>query len=103
MSRVFAGLLISAAVLAGMYGAASTLATNLAATYRTAAATGGAQANYTAAADNASAEYKGARARCGSFKGHEKHVCVAEAICNAKSGPGKNLCVSEATAEQTNR
>jgi hypothetical protein len=85
MSKLFAGLLIAAAVMVGIYAAAATTATAIAASYTTAETTSHTRiVEFAAAVKQASAEHKAARARCGLLTDAEKNICNAEAKAEQK-------------------
>ena len=85
MSKLFAGSLIAAAVMAGIYAVASTTATAMAASFTTAETSGHTRiVELAAAVKQASAEHKAARARCEILSGAEKNLCNAEARAEQK-------------------
>lgn len=85
MSKLFAGSMIAAAVMAGIYAAASTTATAMAASFTTVETSGHTRiVEFAAAVKQASAEHKAARARCELLAGAEKNLCNAEAKAEQK-------------------
>ena len=85
MSKLFAGSLIAAAVMAGIYAVASTTATAMAASFTTVETNTHTRiVDFAAGVKQASAEYKSARARCELLAGAEKNICNAEAKAEQK-------------------
>jgi hypothetical protein len=85
ISKLFAGSLIAAAVMAGIYATASTTATAMAASFTTAEASGHTRiVEFAAAVKQASAEHKAARARCELLAGADKNICNSEAKAEKK-------------------
>lgn len=85
MPKLFAGLLIAAAVMVGIYAAAATTATAMAATFSTAETTSHTRiVEFAAAVKQASAERKAAHARCELLTVAEKNLCNAEAKAEQK-------------------
>lgn len=85
MSKLFAGLLIVAAVMVGIYAAAATTATAMAAGFTTAETTSHTRiVEFAAAVRQASTEHKAARARCEFLSGAGKDICNAGAKAEQK-------------------
>jgi hypothetical protein len=85
MSKLLAGALIAAAVMAGIYAAASTIATAMAASFTTAETSGHVRiVEFAAAVEQASAEHKAARTRCELLTGAENDICNAVARAQQK-------------------
>lgn len=85
MSKLFAASLIAAAVMVGIYVAASTAATAMAASFTTAETSGHTRiVEFAAALKQASAEHKAARARCELLTGAAKNICNTEAKAEQK-------------------
>jgi hypothetical protein len=85
MSKLFAGSLIAVALMAGIYAAAATTATAMAASFTTAETSGHTRiVEFAAALKQASAEHKAARARCELLTGAAKNICNTEAKAEQK-------------------
>jgi hypothetical protein len=85
MSKLSIGLLIAAALMAGIYAAAASTATPMADSITTAETSGRTRiVEFAAAVRQASAEHKAARARCELLTGAEKNNCNAEAKMEQK-------------------
>lgn len=85
ISKLFAGLLIAASVMAGIYAAAAATATAMAASFTTAETSGHTRiVEFAAAVKQASTEHQAARARCEFLTGAEKNICNAEARMEQK-------------------
>ena len=83
MSRTVSGVLIALATVAGIYAAAATATTHVAATFVTAeAASHSRNAKFVSAARRTSAGLGAARARCEALAGDPKRACRAEARAN---------------------
>ncbi|MGZ3236763.1 MAG: hypothetical protein ACXWIN_10035 [Burkholderiaceae bacterium] len=85
MNKLFLATLFAASTMA------LTAPSFAADTTATATTADNSQATYTAAKDNAKAEYKIARAKCNSLSGNGKDVCVKE----AKASRDKAIAVAE--------
>jgi hypothetical protein len=83
MSRTVSGVLITVAAFAGIYAAAATATTHVAATFVTAeAASHSRNEKFVSAARRTSAGLGAARARCDALVGDRQRVCRAEARAN---------------------
>ena len=85
MSKLLTGLLIAAAAMAGIYAAAATTATAIAANFTPTPAAGQVRiVAFASAVKRASAEHRAARTKCELFIGAEKNFCNAEAKADEK-------------------
>ena len=88
MKKLLAGLVIAAVAMAGIYAAAATTATAIAANFAPTAATPAAGhlriVEFATALKRASAEHRTASAKCKLLTGAEKNICNAEAKTEEK-------------------
>jgi hypothetical protein len=85
MKKLLAGLVIAGVAMVGIYAAASTTATAIAANFTPAAATGHLRiVEFASELKRASAEHRAASAKCRLLTGAEKNICNAEAKADEK-------------------
>ena len=85
MSKLYAGLFIAAAAMAGMYAIAANIATTTAAGFATAETTSHTRpVEFATATKSAAIENSTARAKCGRLTGAGKDLCDAEAAAEQR-------------------